>query len=107
VVGGDRDEVVRSEGMGWLTGGSTCQRCAGASEGEGEATDKWGRRVSGSSHERGVGQRWAEGGEVASRKGGVAASVGWNRPSQGRERFLFFYFPISISISFYFEQLIN
>jgi hypothetical protein len=52
--------------------GSVCQWCAGASEGEGEATDEWGRRVSGSGRGRGVGRRWAEGG-VVSAKGGVAA----------------------------------
>jgi hypothetical protein len=92
--------------------GSVCQWCAGASEGEGEATDKWGRRVSGSGRGRGVGWRWAEGGggEVTSGKGGVAA--GWNQPSQGERKvspLFYFYFPISISIfiSFSFEQLIN
>jgi hypothetical protein len=50
--------------------GSACQRCAGASEGEGEATDEWGRRVSGSGRGRGVGRRWAEGGRSREREGG-------------------------------------
>jgi hypothetical protein len=85
--------------------GSVCQWCAGASEGEGEATDEWGRRVSESGRGRGVGRRWAEGGGVASAKGGVAAGVGWNRPSQGGEKgFSPFLFLFS-NFYFYFYTL--
>jgi hypothetical protein len=60
-----------------------------------------------------AGAEWAgggpRGGEVASAKGGVAASVGWNRPSQGERKVspFLFYFPIPIFIPFSFEQLIN
>jgi hypothetical protein len=65
--------------MGWLTGGASLSAGAVASEGEGEATDEWGRRVSGSDHARGEGQRWAEGGSRERGRGKAAA--GWNRPS--------------------------
>jgi hypothetical protein len=84
-------EVTAARTMGWLTGGANLSAGAVASGGEGEATDEWGRRVSGSDRARGVGRRWAEGG-VASAEGGKRprawAGIG---PARGRERFLFFF----------------
>jgi hypothetical protein len=40
----------------WLTGGASPPEEAVASEGEGMATDEWGRRVSVCGRERGVGR---------------------------------------------------
>jgi hypothetical protein len=67
--------------MGWLTGGASLSTVAVASEGEGDATDKWGRCVSGSDLARGVGWRWGRGGSRKHGRGKAAAGVGWNRPS--------------------------
>jgi hypothetical protein len=64
--------------MGWLTGGASLAAGAVASGARGEATDEWGRRVSGSGRARGVGWRWAEGGR---KRGWEKEAAGWNRPS--------------------------
>jgi hypothetical protein len=39
--------VTAARTTGWLTGGASLPAGAVASKGEGEATDEWGRRVSG------------------------------------------------------------
>jgi hypothetical protein len=103
VVGGDRGEAVRGEGMGWLTGGVSLSAVRGRERGRG-----WRRVASGDSLSAGVVARaeWAgggpRGGEVASARGGggVAAGVGRESAQPGGERFLFF--PISISILYPF-----
>jgi hypothetical protein len=60
--------------MGWLTGGASLSAGAVASEGEGEATDEWGRRVSGAR------ARARSGSEVGRGGGGVASAEGGKRP---------------------------
>jgi hypothetical protein len=91
-----------ARGREWLTGEVSLSAVRGASEGEGGAAGGWGRLVSGSDRARGVGRRWAEGGEVASARREWPRVWAGNRPSQGGERFIFF----SISIfHFYFYLL--
>jgi hypothetical protein len=66
--------------MGWLTGGASLSAGAVASEGEGEATDEWGRRVSGARARARSGPEVGPGGGGRRERGrGKAATgVGWN-----------------------------
>jgi hypothetical protein len=96
----------------WLTGGATLPVGVIASKGE---ADGWGRFVkeresAGRAGARtGAGRKWAEGRESRARGGGkaVAAWAGFS-PARGEGFFFSFYFliPLSIFISFSFEQLI-
>jgi hypothetical protein len=96
--------------MGWLTGGASLSAGVVSSEGEGEATDEWGRRVSGARARARSGPEVGRGGESRARKGESGRGRGLESTQLGGEKgFSFsFYFPISISIftSFSFEQLI-
>jgi hypothetical protein len=94
VVGGDRGESVRGEGVGWLTGGVSLSVVRGRERG------RWWRRLaSGDGLSAGVVARaeWGgggpSGGEAASARGwggrGCGLGIG---PARGRERFLFFQF---------------
>jgi hypothetical protein len=69
--------------MGWLTGGASLSAGAVASEGEGEATNEWGRRVSGARARARSGSEVGRGGggSRARGRGKVVAGVGWNRSS--------------------------
>jgi hypothetical protein len=105
-------EVTAARTMGWLTGGASLSAGAVASEGEGEAIDEWGRRVSGARARARSGPEVGRGGGGASRPGKGESGHGRGLESAqlgGEKGFSFsFYFPISISIftSFSFEQLI-
>jgi hypothetical protein len=107
VVGGDRGEAVRGEGVGWLTGGVSLSVVRGRERGRG-----WRRLASGDDLSAGVVARaeWAgggpRGGEVASARGwagrGCGPGIGLAR---GRERFLFFILFLFFNFYFYFYIL--
>jgi hypothetical protein len=63
---------------GWLTGGASLSPGAVASEGEGEATDEWGRRVSGA-----LTRPWS--GPEVGRGGGSRERERGKRPRRGLE----------------------
>jgi hypothetical protein len=100
VVGGDRGEAVRGEDNRVADWWGSLPAGAVVSEGKGEATDEWGRRVS-------VARARARSGLVVGRGGGSRERERGKRPRRGLETaqlggekgFSFsFYFPNSISI---------
>jgi hypothetical protein len=105
VVGGDRGEAVRGEGMGWLTGGVSLSAVCGRERGRG-----WMQLASGDGLSAGVVTRveWAgggpRGGEVASARGGVAAGVGRESTQLGGRKVSPFLFLFS-NFYFYFYIL--
>jgi hypothetical protein len=76
---------------GWLTGGASLPAGAVASKGEGRGLTSGDGMPVVRGLERGVGQRWAEGGESQAREGEAAAAWARNGPARGREGFLFFF----------------
>jgi hypothetical protein len=71
------------------------------SEGEGEAADEWGRHVSGArarARARSGPEVGRGGGSRERERGKRPRALAGNDPARGREGFLFFYFPNSISI---------
>jgi hypothetical protein len=105
VVGGDRGEVVRGEGMGWLTGGVSLSAVRGRERGRG-----WRRLASGDGLSAGVvaHTEWAgsgpRGGEVASARGEWPRVWAGNRPSLGGRKVSPFLFLFS-NFYFYFYIL--
>jgi hypothetical protein len=96
--------------MGWLTSGASLPAGAVASEGEGEATNECGRRVSGARARAWSGPEVGRGGGSRERERGKRPRRGLETAQLGGEKgFSFsFYFPNSISIfACFFEQLIN
>jgi hypothetical protein len=97
-------EVTAARTMGWLTGGASLSAGAVASEGEGEATNEWGRRVSGARARARSGPEVGRGGG-----GGVASAEGGKRPrawagigpARGRERLLLFFLFSNFYFHFY------
>jgi hypothetical protein len=87
---------------GWLTGGASLSPGAVASEGEGEATDEWGRRVSGALTRPWSGPEVGRGGGSREHERGKRPRRGLETAQLGGEKgfsFSFsFYFPNSISI---------
>jgi hypothetical protein len=108
VVGGDRGEAVRGEGMGWLTGRVSLSVVRGRERGRG-----WRRLASGDGLSAGVVARveWAGGGP----RGGEAARArgDWPRrgpgigPARGEKGFSFFIFIFQFLFIFLFHFLLK
>jgi hypothetical protein len=105
VVGGDRGEAVRGEGMGWLTGGVSLSAVRGRERGRG-----WRRLASGDGLSAGVvaHTEWAERGRSREREGGVAAGVGRESAQPwGEKGFSFFIFIFQFLFLFLYPFLLN
>jgi hypothetical protein len=119
MAGGDRDEGTVGKTTKRLTSGATLPVGVIASEARDGAADGWGRLVSereraqgGLARSRESRPEMGQGEGVAGARGGGGAAAAWAgfSPAEGGWLFSFsFYFliPLSIFISFSFEQLID
>jgi hypothetical protein len=93
---------------GWLTGGASLPAGAVASEGEGEATDEWGRRVSGAWARARSGPEVGRGGrESRAREGEATVAWAGNDPARGERKVSLFLFIFQILFLFLHPLFLN